>query len=444
MFIRALLISLALSISGTGVMVVAAQPAYATSKAAVAPEIDDVVVTSENGFKPGTELTFTLEGTPKGKAKVRVSGISRNIILTEVSRGVYEGYHTISTKDRMSANSTLRATLTVRGRSATARQLLSATATGAPATANAGNMPAQSERMTIGRFTGTPVDKIEPGVELKFAMSGTPNAKASFAIEGIAKDVPMQEIRSGQYEGSYTVRRSDKFPANPNVSGTLSANGQVSTTRLAQPLTPDVRSPIANLSPRDGAIVKENPVLISATFADQGGPGIDPKTVRILLSGTDVSANATITPHFFNLRTDLRSGTYPVEVTARDTSGRMIRQSWKFTVAAQGAQAMTTLPLQITSHANNAQVTSGVVEVQGRTAPDARVDVQVQAIAQVVGGFGFNQPVFDQSLRADSNGNFFFSFQSPIPIPGTRYEITLSASKANLTKETKLVLFQQR
>jgi hypothetical protein len=36
----------------------------------------------------------------------------------------------------------------------------------------------------------------------------------------------------------------------------------------------------------------------------------------------------------------------------------------------------TVLPLDITSHSNNAQVGSGAVEVRGRTAPDAKVDAR--------------------------------------------------------------------
>ena len=100
--------------------------------------------------------------------------------------------------------------------------------------------------------------------------------------------------------------------------------------------------------------------------------------------------------------------------------------------------------MQITSHANNAQVNSGTIEVRGRTAPDAKVDVQVQAIASVAGFFGVNQQVLNQTVRADAGGNFGFSFQPQVPVPGARYEATITVSKGDLTRETRLVLFQQR
>ena len=47
-------------------------------------------------------------------------------------------------------------------------------------------------------------------------------------------------------------------------------------------------------------------------------------------------------------------------------------------------------------------------------------------------------------LRADAAGNFVFSFQSQVPVPGARYEATITATKGELSRETRLVLFQQR
>jgi hypothetical protein len=183
--------------------------------------------------------------------------------------------------------------------------------------------------------------------------------------------------------------------------------------------------------------------LISATF-DAAGGGVDVKSIRIMLAGSDITNNATVTPQFFSYKANLRPGTYPVEVNVKDLSGNAVRLNWTFNVAAQAQPAATVLPLQILSHANNAQVGSGAVEVRGRTAPDAKVDVQVQAIAQIAGYFGLNQQIYSQSLRADANGNFAFVFQPQIPVPGARFEITMNASKADLTKEMKLVLFQQK
>lgn len=426
----------------SGSIATIAQPAYAKKAAPVpSPQIDNFYITPVNQFTPGTDLTFTVEGTPRGKASVRVGGVKRLIQLQEIDSGVYEGEYTVSSRDRITASSVMRATLMVRGRSSAISQAIGGVATVAPAAAAA----APSAALSIQRFTVTPINKIEPGADLKFAVTGTPGAKASFTIEGVAKDVPMHETKSGQYEGSYTIRRLDHFPSGVSIVGTLEANGQTVRSRLNQGLVADAKPPVVkNLSPRENETVSGNAILISGTFDDAGGVGVDTKTVRIMLSGNDITGNATITPQFFSYRADLRPGTYPVEVNAKDLSGNAVRRNWSFTVAAQAAPVTAVLPLQILSHANNAQVSNGAVEVRGRTAPDARIDVQVQAIAQIAGYFGLNQQIYNQSLRADGNGNFAFTFQPQIPVPGARFEITMNASKGDLTKEMRLVLFQQK
>ena len=417
------------------------EPAWA-QRAASPPGIDRFYIDSDNGLAPGTELTFTVEGTPRGKASVRISGLNRNIPLKEVSSGVYQGGYTIKHKDRIAANSKVRATLRAGSRSIGETYSFPAGYGSAPsAAAPPATQPAAPR---IDRCTVTPIGSIEPGADLRFAMTGTPGAKAYFTIEGVATNVPMQEVRSGQYEGSYTIRRLDHFPSNVNILGTLEANGQAIGTRLNQALIADARPPvIRNVSPRDGeTVAASNLTSISATFDDSGGVGIDPKSVRVTVAGRDITQSSQITPQFFNYRANLQPGRYPVQVTARDLAGNAVRHAWTFSVAPQAAAA--TLPLQVLSPANNAQVSGGVTEVRGRTAPDAKVDVRVQGISSVAGLFGVTQQIHDQSLRADANGNFGFRFRPQYAVAGTRYEITLNATKADLNTETKLVLFQQK
>lgn len=419
------------------------EPAYA--QRAGSPEIDKFYVESDNRLAPGAELTFTLEGTPRGKASVRISGLERTIPLKEVSSGVYEGGYTIKRKDRITPGNTVRATLRIGSRSIGETYRLSTAFGPAPSAAAPAPAPApQPAAPKIDRFTVTPIGKIEPGADLRFAMIGTPGARASFTIEGVAKNVPMQEATRGNYEGSYTIRRLDHFPSTVNIFGTLEANGQAISARLNQALIADATPPvIRNISPRDGETVAAgNPTSISARFDDSGGVGVDASSVRVMVGGRDVTQRSRITPQFFNYRENLPPGRYPVEVIARDLAGNAVRYAWTFAVAPQAAPA--SLPLQILSHANNAQVSAGTIEIRGSTAPDARVDVQVQGFSSVAGLFGVRQKVYDQSLRADPNGNFAFTFRPQIPVPGTRYEITINATKADLRTETQLVLFQQQ
>ena len=414
-----------------------------------APQIDSAYATPLNQFTPGTELTFTVEGSPNGKASVRVNGMRRVINLQETDKGLYTGDYTISNGDRITANSMLKATLSVRGRSTGLSAPIGGGA-GSPApVAQAAPVVvappvARTPALAVQQFTVTPIAAIEPGADLKFMLNGTPGAKANFNIEGVVKNAPMQEVRPGQYEGSYTIRRLDHFPPNLNIVANLEANGQTTSQRLSQALVIDAKPPVLkNLSPRENETVTTNPVLVSATFDDGGGIAVDTKTVRILLAGLDVTANSTVTPQFFTYRADLRQGTYQVDVSGKDVRGGSINRRWTFSVL-QGAPLATVLPMQVLSPANNAQVGNGAVEVRGRTAPDAKVDIEVQAIAQIAGFFGLNQRIYSQSVRADASGNFTFTFQPPVPVPGARYEISMTSTKGDQSKEAKLVVFQQK
>lgn len=433
-----------------GVIAVATGPVDARSRRPAVqvepPQITSVTVTPQNQLTPGSELTVTLNGTPHGTASVRIGTVPRTIQLPEVDSGIYEGIYTVSSRDHLTAADPLRATLKVRGRAAIATQGLgNGAAPVAAAAPTPAATPGAATAAVIEKFTVKPINKIEPGAELKFTVNGTPRAKASFSIDAVAKDVPMVETQPGVYEGAYTIRRLDNFPSSINILATLEANGQPARSKLTQSLLIDGKPPVVkNVSPADGETVITNPVLISATFDDAGGVGIDTKTVRVLVAGADVTRNAGVTPQFFSYRADLKPGPYAVEVVAKDIAGKSLRHNWSFNVASAAAPAPIALPLQITSHTNNSQVGAGPIEVKGRTGPDAKVDVQVQAIASIAGFFGITQQIFAQTLKADANGNFSFAFQPQVTVPGTRYEVSLNASKGEMSKDTKLVLFQQK
>ena len=163
-----------------------------------------------------------------------------------------------------------------------------------------------------------------------------------------------------------------------------------------------------------------------------------------MIAGRDVTSAAQITAQFFTYRADLPAGRYPVEVTARDMVGNGMRQNWTFNVASQVNAAPTTVQLQVTSHTNNATVERGAVVVRGRTVPGAVVDVKVNAVGTLVGVFGLNQELMSQRVQADRNGDFSFSFTSQVPLPGTRYEVTMTAGRDGMAAtETQLVLFQK-
>ena len=302
--------------------------------------------------------------------------------------------------------------------------------------------------LKIDRFAVAPVDRIEPGAELRFMLAGLPGGVATFAIPGVVDNVPMREVRAGVYEGSYTIRRLDNLAPSRPIVATLRMGDKTVTSNLSQPLTVDAKAPVLrNLSPREGELMVGNTATsVSASFDDAGGVGVDPKSVRILLSGRNVTAESNITAQFFSYRADLPPGRYTVDVSAKDMVGNVMNKVWTFDVAGAAAAAATpvTLPLQATSHTNNAVVEGNSTTVRGRTAPGAMVDVKVQAIAPIAGFFGVTQEVLNERVQADGAGNFSFTFSPKLPLPGARYEIDMVSTKAQLKTESRLVLFQKQ
>lgn len=431
----------------------AAEPAQAATKKKAAPQISSFEMEPPDRLGAGGELFFRLQGTAGAKATVRVTGVSRTIVLDEVDDGTYEGAYRLRAADKPSPRSAVTGLLRKNGLASTSRIQFAvpavAQAPAAPPQAQAGAQP-----LAIQRFSAERVDKLEPGTELKFALDATPGQRASFAIEGIGS-TPMRELRPGRYEGSYTVKRLDRIGGVPIVATLEGANGAwVKSELRSRQLLVDARPPVLrNQQPKDGDLLPEGgPVTVSGTFDDHGGLGVDPQSVKVVVGGRDVTGQTTVTRDFFTYRGNLPQGSYAADVTAKDLAGNAVRSAWSFRVGPGGvaAGAGTTgvaagpLPLEFTSHQPNAAVPSGRVVVRGRTVPNATVDVEVVGLAAVVGMIGVSNKVYADRLQADSAGNFQFEFTPQAFVPGTRYEIDAKASAGGQTRESKLVLFAQR
>lgn len=416
--------------------------------AAAAPEISSFGVDQVSALDPGTDLEFTLEGTPNARVSLRITGVPRAINLKETDRGFYEGTYTVRKKDRISANAAVIATLSQGRRRALARlgeNLLVANA--APTQAQPQPV-AQNTPVSIERFTGDQIERFEPGTELKFTMTGTPHGRAFFTIDNVVANRAMDEVRAGVYEGRYTIRRQDGFTPGLRVTGTLQANGQTARAQLDQRLVNDNEPPsVTNVSPRDNEnVASSNTLTISGAFDDARGTGVDPKSVKVIFDGKDVTAQSTVTAQNFSYHptTSLAAGNHTVEVRARDQAGNASRTNWSFRTVNAEAAAAAGFPLDILSPRNNAEVGSGAIEVRGRTLPNAALDIDVTANGLVAGIFGVTQRIFETSMKADGAGNFAFSFQPQLTVPGARYEVNVRANKDKESRERKLILIQQR
>lgn len=95
-----------------------APPAPAEARTS-SPRIDSFSVEPANDLSPGADLRFTVEGTPGGRASVRINGLKRSIPLRETESGIYEGAYRVGSRDRLVPDATARASLNVGGKIAT-------------------------------------------------------------------------------------------------------------------------------------------------------------------------------------------------------------------------------------------------------------------------------------------------------------------------------------
>ncbi len=413
--------------------------------AANVPHIDNFGVEQVTALDPGTELQFTLQGTPTARASLRITGVPRTILLKETDRGYYEGTYTIRKQDRIPSNAAVVATLSQGKRRAIGRlnqRLMLASAQPVqPPSAQPASVAAPTP-VSIDRFTADQIERYEPGTDLKFTLNGTPHGRASFTIAGVVTNRAMDEVRAGVYEGSYTIRRQDKFSPSSQVTGTLQANGQTARAQLDQRLVNDNEPPnVSNVSPKDNETVPSSASLtVSGNFDDERGTGVDPKSVKIIFDGKDVTAQSAITAQNFSYRPgNLAIGNHTVDVRARDQAGNASRTSWNFRTAATDAAPAGIFPLDIISPRDNAEVGPGPIEVRGRTLPNASVDIDVTA-----GIYGLTQRIFENTQRADPQGYFSFAFRPPVKVRGARYDVNVRATKDKEMRERSISLTQQR
>lgn len=211
----------------------AQQPVYS----AAAPRIDGFDVEPATRLTAGHELLFTLYGSPGGTATIRIDGVVDRFPLEEVETGVYEGTYTIKSRDQVKANAMVTANLRAGNRIATAvldESILAGAASRSDAKRAADAALAATPK--IDRFEVDPAPRLNTGANLFFSLNGSPGATASVRISGVKGKVSLQEIVSGMYEGSYTIKDRDRILANSAVTATLRRGEREVSAVLGQSL----------------------------------------------------------------------------------------------------------------------------------------------------------------------------------------------------------------
>lgn len=244
----------------------------ANSVTVISPRITVLDVSPTDNITTGTAVSIRVEGTAHGQASARINGVPRTIVLKEVQDGIYEADYTIRSADKLPQGASVVATLRIGKRSTTSTLPGGLSVAGLPAVAT----PAVSTGPVITRFVSTPVTRIEPGVDLTFAVEGSPKARVAIKIPGVARELTMEEVAPGRYEASYTVRQSDRLAVDARATARLTLAGKTAESTLSYALTGTPAAstaadaaiaplPLKITSHEANATVPSGPVTVSGT-----------------------------------------------------------------------------------------------------------------------------------------------------------------------------------
>ena len=204
-------------------------PAQAPAPAPSTADLRELSVRADSGLAPGSTLAFELRGRPgTQRTEIALTGSGVIIPLLERSPGVYAGTHVIRVGDRFDPNQLITARSWRSGIPEERTFLWPTEFTQAPAPIQS----AAASALFIGRFSMRPLQRPEPGQEIRFRLDGNPGAEVWVDIPGVIENLDLQETRAGVYEGSYVVRRRDNTNAFEQSRATLTLRNQRTTASL--------------------------------------------------------------------------------------------------------------------------------------------------------------------------------------------------------------------
>ena len=95
----------------------------------------------------------------------------------------------------------------------------------------------------IDAFNVIPATRLSAGNELTFTLHGTPGGTASASIKGLPTRILLDEVETGVYEGTYTIRKKDRIAATAVVTVNLRLGNRIATEILDEPLLSGARFP---------------------------------------------------------------------------------------------------------------------------------------------------------------------------------------------------------
>ncbi|HEU5299607.1 MAG TPA: hypothetical protein VFW08_08945 [bacterium] len=200
--------------------------------------------------------------------------------------------------------------------------------------------PAPPSSIRIEAVSVSVHNPLGPGDRLPVSLRATGGGSATFHIFGIASDIGMRELRAAgyqglttQYAGTYQVRQGDGM-RNAAVFATLTGRGAQAMAPADRGLTIDARVPrLTARLPAPAARVTNARPNIAIEMIDLES-GIDPRSVRLIINGQNVTARASISDILvtYNPADPFAPGHVRVELLAADRAGNPVRQNWTFEV----------------------------------------------------------------------------------------------------------------
>ena len=217
--------------------------------AVAAPRIDGFDVEPVERSQPGSELVFTLYGSPGATVAVRISGATGSVSLAETEAGVYEGSYTIRQRDQITDTSIATANLRLGNRVASA--ILDEPLIGRANRPRAGPPGNAATAPAIARFEAETPARLEAGEDLMLRLVGSPGGTASAKIAGVKGKIVLNEVSPGEYEGFYTIRSRDRIAADTAVTANLRIGTYETNAILGRPLSARAgAAPAGRMAPR--------------------------------------------------------------------------------------------------------------------------------------------------------------------------------------------------
>jgi RHS repeat-associated protein len=263
--------------------------------------------------------------------------------------------------------------------------------------------------------------------------SRTPLIRASFSDAGSGVDGAKVEISldttpaSAQTTAGGFTLIPNPLPEGPHSVSVTIFDRAANSASAATAFTVDVTAPLlADLSPADGSALNSDRPLIRAEFSDNFA--IDPASVRVLLDGADLTAEASISSGGFTLDPSnpltlnpfsLSQGPHTLIVSVADLAGNSASDKSTFTVTT-GPEIVAFLPA---SGAAGSEVT-----IQGKGFEPASGNTTVR--------FG--------GVRASTTALTQSAIRAIVPIGASTGRITVeTASGIGMGSEDFIVLLRQ-